>query len=131
MRVIGIGTHSGSQVEDVILAIAEAERLSGQRCDTLASLVRGDLDAAIVNAAKQTGHTVLFFDQAELGRRSLDCVTQSDASMSAHGIPSVAEAAALTGAGASSRLEMPRRTYSGVTIAVAVSVEMAGKGAQR
>ncbi len=131
MRVIGIGTHSGSQVDNIILAIAEVERLSGQQCDTLASLARGDCDASIYKAAQATGHKVLFFSHAELSRRAADCVTQSDASMSAHSIPSVAEAAALAGAGLSSRLEMPRRTCSGVTIAVAVSVEMAGKETQR
>lgn len=123
MIVIGIGSQSSATAADICAAIASAEIGAQVTGDILATLRRGAPDQAIADAAGQLDRTLILLDRAELVARGADCVTCSKASLAAHGIPSVAEASALAGAGAGSRLIAPRATQAGVTVAIAVSTD--------
>lgn len=125
MIVIGIGSNSRATAEDVLAAIRAAESRAGVRCDLVAALMRGAPDAAIAQAAKEHGRPAMLLTKTDLAARSEDCLTISEASLAAYGVASVAEAAALAGAGRGSRLLVPRLLRERVTAAVAASEDSA------
>ena len=121
MIVIGIGSTTAATVADVLAAIRAVERQAAQSANAVATLNRGAADTAIIAASDQRGIACHLHSQSTLAARNGDCVTQSPASLAAHGIASVAEAAALAAAGPSSRLIVPRQQFTNVTAAVAAS----------
>jgi cobalt-precorrin 5A hydrolase len=123
MIVIGIGSTSAATVGDVVAAIVAVENKLGQRAEALATLSRGTANDVITAAAQQRGMACQLLSNATLNARTDECATTSPASMAAHGIASVSEAAALVGAGPGSRLILPRQTFTNVTAAIAASQE--------
>lgn len=120
MIVIGIGTTSAATADDIVAAVHEVEGRAGSPCRVLASLRRGgELDRVIANASAAIDCRMQLLALDELKARSNDCITRSAASIGAYAISSVAEAAALAGAGPGSRLLMARIVFDRVTVAVA------------
>ncbi len=128
MIVFGIGTTSSATGNDVVTAILEAERISRQAADSLAAMQRGVLDEPIRRAGETLKRATVFLERETLHARAGECLTHSAASMSAYGVPSVAEAAALAGAGSGSHLIVARQVYRTVTIAIATSSSATPQG---
>jgi cobalt-precorrin 5A hydrolase len=118
---IGVGLRTGVAAEAVVAAVREA--LSG--LDTqpagLFTLDRRAGEPGLRAAAHALGLALEGLHPAALQARSAEAVTRSRRSEAATGVPSVAETAALAGAGPGSRLVMPRRVVAGVTVAVATA----------
>lgn len=123
MIVIGIGSQSTATVEDVDAMITDAEAEAGIACSCVATLARGAADVVVVQAAARRGYQMRLLSKTDLVARSADCVTRSQASLDAHGVHSVAEAAALAAAGQGSRLILLRLQHQRVTAAVAASAD--------
>jgi hypothetical protein len=85
----------------------------------LAALDRPALNAVLQEAAQRAGLDLILLPLDELRAAAHLCVTHSEHSMKQYGIPSVAEAAALAGAGAGARLIVPRIVGANVTASVA------------
>jgi len=121
MIVIGIGSNSRATPDDIAAAVRALEALLRRTCAAVATLDRPDQLSAIRTACKMRALPLHALPGEALLARSVDCATQSAASLAAHGIPSVAEAAALAAAGPGSRLLIARQTYPNVTAAASVS----------
>lgn len=119
MIAIGIGANSRAHKRDFAAAIDEARQEAGGD-------VAATFDAAIFanfvrDAAHRAGLKYLAISLEEMRGRSNDCLTRSERTLSLFGVASVAEAAALAGAGPGSHLIMPRRIIGNITIAAAQS----------
>jgi cobalt-precorrin 5A hydrolase len=90
-----------------------------QRIAALATLDRPALNAVLQEAARRAGLDLILLTLDELRATAHLCVTHSEHSMKQYGIPSVAEAAALAGAGAEARLLIPRFLGRNTTVSVA------------
>ncbi len=66
------------------------------------------------------GMEILSFSVVDLQLQADRCATQSEKSMAATGVPSVAEAAALAAAGPEGMLLAPRVAFTTVTVALAI-----------
>lgn len=128
MAVIGIGATSRASVEDVVSAIRMAVRqleagrqMDGGECTltALATLYRAGTNAVLAEAAGGMGLRFLALPVSALAACAGGCITHSAKSMAAYGVPSVAEAAALAGAGAGARLIVPRLCGPNTTASVA------------
>lgn len=123
MMVIGIGATSTATSADIVSAArdccarggAEVNELAG-----LASLDRPETRDAIQAAADKLGVRASFWSRSTLQAEAARCQTQSVRSIAAAGVPSVAEASALTAAGPGSRLIVPRIAFPKVTAALAM-----------
>jgi cobalt-precorrin 5A hydrolase len=85
----------------------------------LATLDRPALNGVLQEAAGRAGLDLVLLTLDELRAAAHLCVTHSEHSMKQYGIPSVAEAAALAGAGAGARLLIPRFVGRNATASVA------------
>jgi len=86
---------------------------------TLAALDRPALNGVLQEAAGRAGLDLVLLTLDELRAAAHLCVTHSEHSMKQYGIPSVAEAAALAGAGTGARLLVPRLVGRNATASVA------------
>jgi cobalt-precorrin 5A hydrolase len=78
-------------------------------------------ETGLIEAAGRLGLDLVFLTRDALRARASSVQTHSAGSERAFGVPSVAEAAALAGAGADSVLIVPRIAGQGATCAIAVS----------
>ncbi|MGC2224507.1 MAG: cobalamin biosynthesis protein [Methylocella sp.] len=76
-------------------------------------------DAGLASAAKALGLPLVFLEAGVLRQASLRAVTNSPRVMAMFGLPSIAEAAALAGAGPSSVLLVARMSEGGASCAIA------------
>lgn len=76
-------------------------------------------EAGLANAAKALGLPLVFLDGQVLRQASLRAATNSPRVMAMFGLPSIAEAAALAGAGPSSVLLIARMSDGGASCAIA------------
>ena len=90
-----------------------------QRIAALAALDRPALNGVLQEAARRAGLDLILLALDDLRATAHLCVTHSEHSMKQYGIPSVAEAAALAGAGAGARLLVPRLLGRNATASVA------------
>ena len=120
MIAIGIGASSRASRRDFSEAIAEAWSAAGGG-DLVATIETALFANDLRNAASEASLTYLPVPVEALRNRNGECVTRSERSLSLFGVASVAEAAALAGAGAGSRLIMSRRAIGHVTLAAARS----------
>jgi hypothetical protein len=86
---------------------------------TLAALDRPALNGVLQETAGRAGLDLVLLTLDQLRAAAHLCVTHSEHSMKQYGIPSVAEAAALAGAGAGARLLIPRFVGRNATASVA------------
>jgi cobalt-precorrin 5A hydrolase len=122
MIVAGIGCRSGVDAAEVEAAIAAAllERsVSGNELGLIAIPSSKAQESGVVAAAASRGIPIVLIAQDALEAVSQLAVTRSARAMAAMNVNSVAEAAALAGAGSHSRLLGPRVAIGPVTCALA------------
>jgi cobalt-precorrin 5A hydrolase len=121
MIAIGIGCRSG--VTGAAIADLVAKTLTDNGLDdapaALFAPVEKQGEPAIPEAAGRLGLALVFLPKAALQAASPAAETRSERVVELFGVPSVAETAALAGAGPGARLLVKRVTAGGVTCAVA------------
>ncbi|MCQ4083413.1 precorrin-3B C(17)-methyltransferase [Streptomyces sp. RB6PN25] len=108
--VVGVGASKGAPAEEVRQLIAAALADAGLSPCSVAALATVDAKAeepGIVAAAERLGVPLVTYDARRLG--AVEVPHPSDAPLAAVGTASVAEAAALLGAGAGGELLVPKR----------------------
>ncbi len=122
MIAIGIGASSKASRRDFLEAIAKAQSEAGGG-DLIAAIETALFANDLRDAAGEASLPYLPVTLEAMRGRGGECVTRSERSMSLFGVASVAEAVALAGAGAGSRLIMARRAIGHVTVAAARSAD--------
>jgi cobalt-precorrin 5A hydrolase len=123
---IGVGYRAGVSGEAIAAlvrrALAEFGAPEGER--RLFTLAAKAEEAGLVEAARLIGAKLTPLPLAALAAEAERILTSSPVVQLRFGVPSIAEAAALAGAGAGGKLLGPRLAADGATCAVAVSAEL-------
>jgi cobalamin biosynthesis protein CbiG len=117
---IGVGCRKGCPA-DVIEALVR-QALGDAVSSTplgLFTLVDKQSEVGLNEAANRLGLDVIYLSREALRDRADDTKTPSPSAEKQFGVPSVAEAAALAGAGPASVLIVPRIAQDGATCAIA------------
>jgi cobalamin biosynthesis protein CbiG len=125
---IGIGCRSGVSAESVVALTSEILRDAPPFARAkIFTLSRKAEEPGLRAAASSLGFDLMFLDEVEFLARQSEFVfrgaTPSEKTQELTGFASVAEAAALLGAGPSARLIVSRRAANGVTAAIAACEE--------
>lgn len=123
MIIVGIGAQSAATADDIVEAVRECCGRAGialSEAGVLAGLDRAETRAALEAAAKQLGVTAEVWTAEQLREMAPRCVTSSERSLAATGVPSIAEAAALAASGPDGMLLLPRFALARVTAALAI-----------
>ncbi len=123
MRIaIGVGCRLGCPA-DAIEALVRQALLQAPAADRLGLFSIRDKsgEPGLVEAADRLGLELIFLSRDALVGQAPFVRTRSERAEALFGVPSVAEAAALAGAGAESVLLVPRIAGQGATCAVAGS----------
>jgi cobalt-precorrin 5A hydrolase len=125
---IGIGCRRGCEAAAIVALVREAlthapVELAGARLVTIEA--KRD-EAGIAQAARDLGLPVAYLSQEELARAAGRAVTRSARVEALLGLPSLAETAALAGAGPEATLVVPRLTGGGASCAVACAPSQVG-----
>jgi cobalt-precorrin 5A hydrolase len=123
--VAGIGCRSGVSAEQVESALAAALTPvlpTGRSLTAIATPAAKGREPGIIAAAASRGVPLVLISQSELEATNPATLTHSEHSMAVMNVRSVAEAAALAGAGPKSRLLGPRIAIGPVTCALACLV---------
>jgi cobalt-precorrin 5A hydrolase len=119
MIAIGVGANSKAQADDFAAALASiCAETSG---DVIATFEKAPFANLLKTAASGRSIAYRELSLAELRERNGDCRTRSQRTLDLFGVVSLAEASALAAAGSGSRLLVPRRVISNITIAAAKS----------
>jgi cobalt-precorrin 5A hydrolase len=124
LMVAGIGCRSGvsaAQVDAALESALQRDAGPGLSLAAIATAAGKSHEPGIVAAASSRSVPLLSISQAALEAASSRTLTQSMHSLKAMNVGSVAEAAALAGAGPESRLLGPRVTAGPVTCALAAA----------
>lgn len=122
MIVAGIGFRRSADPGEIVALVERAiadcalTRAELRGLATLAALADAP---AFHEAARRLGLDALAVAEGAVAQASERIVTHSERSVSAHGVGSVAEAAALGAAGPGARLVLPRIASAAVTCALA------------
>ena len=119
---IGIGCRKTCARADIVALVQSA--LGGLTTTSTRSrmftLVDKQGDTELAAAADLLDLELVFLPREALAATTPRLLTKSAAARRRFGLPSIAEAAALAGAGPNSRLLGPRRVGAGVTCAIAI-----------
>jgi cobalt-precorrin 5A hydrolase len=118
---IGIGCKRGCSSE-VIVALVERAIAAASCAGAPSALFTHEAkksEAGFASAAKALGLPLVFLDDKVLRQASLRAATNSPRVMAMFGLPSIAEAAALAGAGPTSVLLVARMSNGGASCAIA------------
>jgi cobalt-precorrin 5A hydrolase len=118
---IGIGCKRGCSSE-AIVALVERAIAAASCAGAPAALFTHEAkqsEAGLASAAKALGLPLVFLDGQVLREASLRAATNSPRVMAMFGLPSIAEAAALAGAGHASVLLVTRMSDGGASCAIA------------
>jgi len=118
---IGIGCKRGCSSE-AIATLVERAVAAASCAGAPAALFTHEAkksEAGLANAAKALGLPLVFLDGQVLRQASLRAATNSPRVMAMFGLPSIAEAVALAGAGPSSVLLVARMSGGGASCAIA------------
>jgi cobalt-precorrin 5A hydrolase len=118
---IGVGCKRGCSTE-AIVALVERAIAAAACAGRQASLFTHEAkkcEAGLASAAKALGLPLVFLEAEVLRQASLRAATNSPRVMEMFGLPSIAEAAALAGAGPSSVLLVARMSDGGASCAIA------------
>jgi cobalt-precorrin 5A hydrolase len=119
MIVAGVGFSSGAAAEEIVALVRRAQSGAGCRAQALAAPdFKGDA-AVLREAARLLDLPLMLLDRAALAAAQHRCLTHSPVAAQKTGLGSVAEACALAGAGAESRLLVTRLTDQKTTCALA------------
>jgi cobalt-precorrin 5A hydrolase len=119
---IGIGCRAGASAANIVSLVQRTlsdAQLDGGRAK-LFSIDSKREEAGLIKAARLLAMPITFLSRNALAARSAEAVTRSDRIAALYDLPSIAETAALAGAGSASRLIVPRVTTGAVTCAVAI-----------
>jgi len=130
MLAIGVGCRSGIGADDIVALVRRAiERAAaaGRVTETpgragraaLFTAVEKQGEAGLREAAVQLAMPLVFLPQAALVGFADKAETRSERVVQLFGVPSLAETAALAGAGLGAELIVPRLSAGGVTCAIA------------
>jgi len=122
MIIIGVGANSQAQKGDFSAALIEVRR-NVRDAAIVATFDTASFVNHVRDAARDAAFEYLPMTLETMRARNGDCLTHSERSLSLFGVASVAEAAALAGAGPGSRLIMPRRIIGHITVAAAQSAD--------
>jgi cobalt-precorrin 5A hydrolase len=125
LMVAGIGCRSGVSAEQVQSALEATLALllpAGRTLSLIATPAAKSHEPGIVAAAVARGIPLAWIAQSDLEAANPRTLTHSEHAMTAMNVHSVAEAAALAGAGPSSRLLGPRIAIGPVTCALACAL---------
>jgi cobalt-precorrin 5A hydrolase len=118
---IGIGCKKGCSTETIVALVVRA--MAAASCaGASASLFTHESkksEAGLAAAAKALGLPLVFLEAEVLRQASLRAATSSQRVMALFGLPSIAETAALAGAGPSSVLLVARMSEGGASCAIA------------
>ena len=124
MIAIGIGCKSGVQAGDVVAVVEDA--LARVEPDTIAGLftvAAKSLESGLAEAATTLSLPLLFLPEIALKSVACQAESRSERVVALFGVHSIAETAALVGAGEGATLILPRISQGGVTCAIAKSAE--------
>lgn len=122
MIAAGVGCRSGCSAAEILDLLAEVQRECGvARVDVLATAESRAPEEGIRGAAAALGVPLRALPPASLEAASGAALTRSPRCQRTHGVPSVAETAALAAAGAGAVLLGPRRTSDRAACALARS----------
>jgi cobalt-precorrin 5A hydrolase len=119
MIVAGVGFSSGVSAADIVALVQHAETMAGMAAQILAAPDFKAEVAELHEAAERLKLPLVLCDRAALAQAQPRCATRSEVAETAVGLASVAEACALAGAGADSRLVVPRISWGKATCALA------------
>ena len=116
---VGIGCRSGVAATAIVALVREAFAQAAVSPDgaTLFTIDAKRDEAGLARAAAELGAPLRYFSRETLA--ALKTPTQSGYSFAAFGVSSIAESAALAGAGDGATLIVPRIARDGVTCALA------------
>ncbi len=117
---IGIGCKSGVTPDAVIALIEKACSQIGGQPAALYTAKEKQVEPALGEAARRLGLSLIPITRAALKEAAPRAVTKSPRVLALFGVSSIAETAALAGAGPGSQLVLPRIAADGVTCAIAV-----------
>ncbi len=123
---LGIGCQKSCPAEAIESAIHGA-LAAAQAHGTIRGIFTIDGKAGesgLIEASRKLGLPIVPLGRTALAARANDIITHSPRVEHLFGVGSVAEAAALVGAGPASRLAGPRITHLGAACAVAISPEI-------
>ena len=126
--VAGVGFRAATRPEEIVALVHRALMEAGLGAGDLAALATAADRAgapALHAAAASLGLPPIALDPAALRAVDARVVTRSSRITASRGIGSVAEAAALAGAGPQARLLLPRIASPGATCALAAAEESA------
>ncbi len=118
--IIGVGCRRGMEPERIVAAIRDSLRAAGAAPEQVRFLATADVkagEAGLAAAAKELGLPLRIISSTEI-RACLREFSPSPLAAKKINLPAVAEPAALL-AGRRTRLRLSRRTYNGVTVAIA------------
>ena len=120
---IGIGCRKGCPADDIVALVREAiSRLSpSAEVAGLFSVTEKTGEPGLAEAAAMLRLPLSFLDRAVLNRFAEQAQSRSSRVEEMFGLPSVAETAALAGAGAGATLLVPRLSSATATCAIAGS----------
>jgi cobalt-precorrin 5A hydrolase len=120
---IGIGCRAGTPASDIAALLQrmlrDARLNSGEA--RLFSIEGKEQEAGLIEAARLLAMPLAFLSRDLLAARAADAVTRSSRVEALYDLPSIAETAALAGAGVGSRLVVPRVIAGSVTCAIATN----------
>jgi cobalt-precorrin 5A hydrolase len=123
MIVAGVGCRRGvsaDEIEKVVRLALGAFQLAPERLDALATESEKATEPAIAEAARRLSAKLMACTIEDLDRVAGQVLTPSKLVLEAKGVPSIAEASALVGAGRNARLLGTRVATAGATCAVAI-----------
>lgn len=123
MIAIGLGCRRGCAADEIVALVREALAALPDAGGALGLFSIGDKagEPGLAEAATRLGLPLTFLDADVLRGFADRAETRSARVEALHGLPSVAETAALAGAGADGVLLVPRRATPRATCAIAVS----------
>jgi cobalt-precorrin 5A hydrolase len=120
MIAVGIGCRKGCPASDIVALVREAATLAGGATPTgLFSIADKHGELGLADAAATLGLPLVFLDRAVLQLVSGEARSCSRRVEEMFGLPSIAETAALAGAGQGAVLIVPRLATSTATCAIA------------
>jgi cobalt-precorrin 5A hydrolase len=121
MMAIGVGCKRGCASEAIVALVRRAMNLAGGEGAPAALFTLSDKagETGLSDAAQALGLPLVFLNAEVLRQAAPRAVTHSPRIMRMFGLPSIAETAALAGAGPSSILLVPRMSEAGASCAIA------------
>jgi cobalt-precorrin 5A hydrolase len=120
---VGVGFSTLATAEAIARGVRLALERAGKTTDALHTSARKRDSAPLKQAADALSLRLVFHEEADLQKRDAEVVSRSSLVMTLTGVGSLAEAAALAGAGETARLIVEKFSLNGVSCAVAIASE--------